>query len=773
MRELRFYRLRKIVKQKKLGPEAFSGASMTPVTFGLPPLDARTSNVTQSQRKLWLEILKFCEGLVEYAKEAVCIPYAEELPADPEVMRKHGLTPAPPRIITILDNVDSDFYHYLNLYEYESSVDTSHLSSKTPEAHARGSIKGVVPSRGDDVLLLNAFTCHILRFADEHLAPWRELLGEKHKKVIPPDRHWLYAAKARRSKLVSSRLITESENKTAELHKACQDINSRVPSVVYPASALPRDMPLPLVSESARESGQAASAILADDRLAADDRDRQDDAEVKVPEGAAEAAPVYIGPGGKARTTTSTVDGRKWLVWICLIMSIFGDQLTTVRLFLAQLNTDETFAYQGLLASWCDWHGIRVWDLKYIRAVFTMEQAAEAGTITWLTKELKLLRKVRPEKESHYDRLRMHMESMGQLHAVALFRHCLGMHKKVDVPGVCFPPTLQRSTSRLRWFALAIGEYIVKRHILPFGSAEQGVGTKKKALNVCTICQKTFHEVREREAHVSVCLKLYRAGKVVRVAAEATATKVHDFHGDFLWSSLFRYEHKVRTRIGDGHRVCRVLSKYQVCMYQGTHSTSMIREILRMRKQTDVHSGTVSPAMAARVMYDRTLNIYGYCEACDICLERHNCQDKPALSRLREGHTKADAKKAYARGKLKTYIREQRLQSYGVRLASAKKQQSRRRMIVSLGQDLLLDLNVFEDDPSRVYTTILESSTFTIRPVEKANLKSLRRTTASVDKADVLWNTRLRRREEEDLALLQALITEIKHALSLRAPNFS
>jgi hypothetical protein len=44
------------------------------------------------------------------------------------------------------------------------------------------------------------------------------------------------------------------------------------------------------------------------------------------------------------------------------------------------------------------------------------------GTIPWLTNKLKLLGKIEPEKEKHYDRLREHFESMGLAAMMALFR---------------------------------------------------------------------------------------------------------------------------------------------------------------------------------------------------------------------------------------------------------------------------------------------------------------------------------------------------------------
>ena len=55
-------------------------------------------------------------------------------------------------------------------------------------------------------------------------------------------------------------------------------------------------------------------------------------------------------------------------------------------------------------------------------------------------------------------------------------------------------------------------------------------------------------------------------------------------------------------------------------------------------------------------MWDRTLNLYGYCEPNDVCLERHNLQNKDPMKKMRAGHTKADAINAYNSSKLKTFI---------------------------------------------------------------------------------------------------------------------
>jgi hypothetical protein len=193
---------------------------------------------------LLAELTIFVEGLVVYGPEVVSLSSRGALPADPEKMKAAGLDPAPPTIISLANNIDTDYYHYINYYEYLSNLDYSHLSSEVSEFCPQVSIKDDIPNNSDAALLCNAFVYHLMRLAEEHLKPWQKVLGKKWKGVIPRDNHHLYAAKHHRNVLLSSRLITEPENDWAGLHHALRNIHDTLPSVTFWSRApVPRPRP--------------------------------------------------------------------------------------------------------------------------------------------------------------------------------------------------------------------------------------------------------------------------------------------------------------------------------------------------------------------------------------------------------------------------------------------------------------------------------------------------------------------------------------------------
>jgi hypothetical protein len=336
------------------------------------------------------------------------------------------------------------------------------------------------------------------------------------------------------------------------------------------------------------------------------------------------------------------------------------------------------------------------------------------------------------------------------------------MRKTVDEPSLKVP-TFEKdpySKPALRLaFALAVAEDIISENVMPFADVEK-VGLEPIAAYVCGVCHETFEEKRSRDGHLPECLEKYKRGEVERPAQPSKGVKVVDFHGDFIWSALFRMEFKARTRAGDGHRLCRVYSKYQLLMYAGTHSTGMERAVLRMRKQTDVNGGTVSPAMAGSIMYDRMLNVHGFCDDVDLIQEQHNFPDKESLSKLRPGHTKAAAQEAYRRGKTRTRIRARQLESLRVLRATGKKRKSQRRKIISKAADLLMELDVFNPNSTEMYDTVVETRTFFLRPVIRANTKRLREKGDSVDKVDIEWNLHLRKRLATDKTFLQLALQQ-------------
>jgi hypothetical protein len=98
------------------------------------------------------------------------------------------------------------------------------------------------------------------------------------------------------------------------------------------------------------------------------------------------------------------------------------------------MSTDETFPTRGLASAFYDWHAIRVWNLKYRKAIFTKAQVRVPGTPAWVTKELKLIRAVPPDTTTYCDKLHQHAENIGEAHIFGLACCHLNMPKKVDSP---------------------------------------------------------------------------------------------------------------------------------------------------------------------------------------------------------------------------------------------------------------------------------------------------------------------------------------------------
>jgi hypothetical protein len=173
------------------------------------------------------------------------------------------------------------------------------------------------------------------------------------------------------------------------------------------------------------------------------------------------------------------------------------------------MNTDETFPTRGLASAFCDWHAIRVWDLKYMKAIFTKAQVGEPGTPAYITKELKLLRTISPDTTTHYDKLRQHAENIGEAHIVKLARYHLSMRKKADSPLIHFPEGVRATKARRRAFTIAVREYIAEKSVKPYGDGAT-VGTDPKKPFACNVCRAASFELRsEREAHLAKCLALY------------------------------------------------------------------------------------------------------------------------------------------------------------------------------------------------------------------------------------------------------------------------
>jgi hypothetical protein len=449
------------------------------------------------------------------------------------------------------------------------------------------------------------------------------------------------------------------------------------------------------------------------------------------------------------------VDDRLRVNIILVCKMFYGDALTRIRVHCSQLDTDETFLYYAIRAAYADWHALRVWDLKQYAAKYLKCQVGEAGTLAWLTNELNLLRQVPPEKEQHYDRLREHMESLGIAHVVALFRYVMSMPEASTTPALSFPPWLDpKSKADVRAFAIAVGEWIVQNHVLPYGNVDC-IGLTPRKPYACSICQEGFLYRAAREKHEMDCLSRRQENGLGIVLATSGSVTVQDFHGDVIWSTLFRKEFAERTAIGDGHRISRVLSKYQLLLYEGSHSTSMVREVLRLLTQTDTEHGLYSPAMATRVMYDRYVNLRGYNEALDIVNEQQNRKHKPSLARLRPNHSVKDAQKAYARGSFFAMFRERFTVSFNLAKQKATKRRSRRRRIVSLAPNMLLGLNIFTAPRARTYKSIVQSASYNVNPMSQVSFQRLRTTANSVHSTDFTWGTRLRRRQSDNKELLQ------------------
>jgi hypothetical protein len=373
--------LSRAVNRHHLEPADFAATTLCPSTVGIDMLrgrDQKEEKEITRDRRLWNEVVCFMKALVALGEANPPLPRPHEVPADPEEMRSRGEVPEPPRIIAIFDNIDS-YYHYVNYTEYLSNVDLQHLSKEVPVY--RGRQEGItedLPTKEDDVVLQCAYECHLLRTAFTCLKPWRALFGKNWRRIIPRDRHIRSAAMERRNVYVGSRLITEPENTTAGIHRILKLICSFVPSVSFDVADLP-----PEADEAAALASAVAGAVGRPSGVAHALQEDIDNADFVEEEEEEHKTTVNDVLARAQRVEHGAVDGRVKILIVLMSMALFGDGLSELRGFVAQLNTNETFLYRALVMAYANWHAIRLWDLKTIAAKFRKCQVLSSSSVSF------------------------------------------------------------------------------------------------------------------------------------------------------------------------------------------------------------------------------------------------------------------------------------------------------------------------------------------------------------------------------------------------------
>ena len=135
-------------------------------------------------------------------------------------------------------------------------------------------------------------------------------------------------------------------------------------------------------------------------------------------------------------------------------------------------------------------------------------------------------------------------------------------------------------------FVLAVAKYIVTNFVLPYGSVSQ-IGSTPVMPYYCPVCQKGFMDKGVRDFHKIGCLQERLESGKPHELPTFDKPNIKDFHLDFIWKYLFRREFSSRVSIGDGHRLDQVLLRYMTLLYEGSHSTNMVRETIRRQAQTE------------------------------------------------------------------------------------------------------------------------------------------------------------------------------------------
>lgn len=357
-------------------------------------------------------------------------------------------------------------------------------------------------------------------------------------------------------------------------------------------------------------------------------------------------------------------------------------------------------------------------------AMYKKSQVAKAMTLPWITKKLELLRKVPPEKEKHYNRLNEHFGSIGEGYIIGLYRYALGMRERDDDPGIAFPGFMTRDNpAHVKAFAIAVGEAIMENFVPPHGNV-RALHSKPVQPYLCRKCERGFDDRAQREVHFAACVVVPSTSAPKKTITIEAAT------GNFMWSWLFEKEWHNRIKIGDGYRICRILSKYLLVLFEGGHATNYVREIIRLQAQTDPAGGVCSPADAARIVWERIIDG----AEIDLQHERFQSKVKPGLQRLKRNHTPAEATKAVNRRVFLGGLRDSNMEGLGAKKFKQHKHNTRRRMVISRVPDILLAWGAFTSNT--LLASVTEDRKFRMNPMAIIVEKRLLDTAVSVHRDD-------------------------------------
>jgi hypothetical protein len=273
----------------------------------------------------------------------------------------------------------------------------------------------------------------------------------------------------------------------------------------------------------------------------------------------------------------------------------------------------------------------------------------------------------------------------------------------------------------------------------------------------CPTCNENFAEKGTPfSTHVNACNGLPPG--IARAPDPPVTVDKKSYIGDLLWrNSFFKAVHK-RTRMGDGHRLCRTLNRYMLVDYATSNSTNYLPESIRSLLQTDSTSGLYSPAMAQKIMFERFVNRKGGQNNIDIDLanEYDNRDIKPAIKHLGENHAKAEAKRAVRRKRTFMSIRRAQFESIGARkLLRARKVRTRKQIMGKV--PALVRRQKFYESPDVLMTKVTQDDKFCIRPMHRLNFFRTNATIVRELQRNEEWSIKRRDSHEIDLAYLESV----------------
>ena len=307
-------------------------------------------------------------------------------------------------------------------------------------------------------------------------------------------------------------------------------------------------------------------------------------------------------------------------------------------------------------------------------------------------------------------------------------------------------------------YLICVTTFIFNNFILPGNTAAE-IGTKPVAAHVCHICQAKFEDVSDRDDHTEDCLESQLQNGTVHIDQHPESSiSAYALHRDFMWRHLFRTDLSSRIASGDGHRVHRILSRYMFALYEGSHSTNMVREAIRTRFYTDVKQGQFSAQTACQAMYEGIVNPSGMENknmSIDLLMENRNADIQPGMRVLPPGHSTKEAQQAFKRRSFFASHRRGGNESLGLDQYQRVKRRRKANTIISRLPRMLLFHKIFNKTSSRRLNTIKESPSFRVGSMAKISTRRMVTTHKDTLADDLKWSVRLHMRKQEDDALIE------------------